>query len=319
MPRLIIAAVAAATLIFVPAAQASFTVSSPSSPTNNPSVSFTHDDGDVISCGVVVGTHDAVTDLHPCTSPWTPPLTVDGDYTIEVASALLNYGQVRHFAVDRTAPAITITGPDDNATQVSPAVVYKVTATDPAGGTVTSLSCTWDSAPAACPDGATPVTLSAGTHELAVTATDGVGNVSKLSRHITIASPQVIVDPGPAPAPAADPNAVGSQGGVLSAGATHASASVAVKKRTRGWTQLKSLTLRNVPGGTTIKVACKGTGCPPKATRQVASKGGTVKITGIAGRRLHPGAVITLTLSAPSTKPQTIRIVVRSTRLPQVS
>jgi hypothetical protein len=323
MPRLIIAAVAAATLIFAPSARADvFSVSMPTSPTNNPVIAFTHEDGDQILCGVIEGKHQTVTNLQPCASPWHPVVGVDDVYTFDVSSTKYGYGFVQSVTVDRNGPSITITtGPDDNSTQISPSVVYGFTSTDERN--VASTACTWDTLPATCPDGTTPRTLTTGTHVLAITASDSLGNVTTVTRHVTIAAPQVIVDPGPTPTPTPtatpDPDVVPSQGGVLSAGATHATASLSIKKRTRGWTQLKSLTLRNVPAGTSIKVSCKGKGCPSKATTQKATKAGSITIKGLAGRKLHPGAAITLTLTQPSAKPQTIRILVRSTRSPQVT
>jgi hypothetical protein len=315
MPRLIIAAVAAATLIFVPAARAdgiSVTLPSPET-TRAPSI-------EIVVSPAATALQCRVDDkpFADCSSPWRPDVDGDGMHTYDVVAGAFIVGS--HFTLDRTGPAIDVTsGPDDDATQISPSVVYSFTAQDLHG--VAATTCTWDDVAADCPDGTTPRTLATGAHVLAITASDSLGNTSTLKRHITIASAQVIVDPGPTPTPTATttPDVVPSHGGVLSAGATHATASLRIKKRTRGWTQLKSLTLRGVPAGTTIKVSCQGTGCPSKPATQNAAKAGDVTINGIAGRRLRPGARITLTLTQPGAKPQTIRILVRSTRGPQIT
>jgi hypothetical protein len=318
MPRLLIAAAVAATLIFAPSARADFTVTAPASVTNDPVVTWSSTDGPTeTQCGLATGLLDASHAPYPlfaCDTPWRPEIGTDGEYTIEV------HGLIFQFTVDRIPPYIQITtGPDDNSTQLSPSVVYGFSASDKHPGGITT--CTWDDVPADCPDGVTPKILTPGTHVLAISVTDRVGNKATLLRHVTIASAQTIVDPGSTPTPTATPapDVVPSEGGVLSAGATHATASLSVKKRTRAWTQLKSLRLRNVPAGTTIKVSCKGKGCPSKATTQKAAKAGSVTIKGIAGRKLRAGAKLALTLSAPSAKAQTIRILVRSTRAPRVS
>jgi hypothetical protein len=222
--------------------------------------------------------------FEPCASPWQPKLAADGSYTFDVRDPNGIVGGP--FTVDRTPPAIAFTaGPSD----------YSFTATDAHPGT---LECTVDGAAAPCAGTVT------GDHTLAARAVDAAGNVATETRTLTLAQPQVThVDPKP-------------EGGVLSTSASSPSAKLS-STHNRRWTRLHSLTLRDVEVGTAIKATCKGTGCPKRALRMTATKS-SVSLAGLTGRKLKPGTVIKITLSAHGKLTRTFTIKIRATRAPLV-
>jgi hypothetical protein len=223
-----------------------------------------------------------------CTSPWRPAVG-DGRHSFDVRSGML--WQTGAFTVDRTGPVIAFTA---EPAQTGRSVAYALTVSD---GTP---ECTWDGAPVAC--GETLDGVADGAHVLVVRAADALGNATEVTRTVVVATPQVThVDPKPAETP---------QGGVLSTSATSPSVRVVTAKRTRAWTQLKSVVVRDAPKGTAIKATCKGKGCP----RALRTAGG--RVTGLSGRHLRPGTVITLRLTGAVKRTFTIRI--RATRAPAV-
>jgi hypothetical protein len=248
-----------------------------------------------------------------CTSPWTPALPAaaeDRAYTYDVLVGGFLFGG--SFTLDRTAPQIEFTaGPADGAAQRERTATYAFTSTDAHPGQV---ECDWDGVATPCAGGVTVNGLADGDHALTVRATDALGNGAAATRHLTVVQPIAIVDPGPTPTATPTP-----QGGVLSASAAKPSAHL-TSTRTRGWTRLRTLTLRDVAKGTAIKATCKskGSGCPKRALRVTATKDGAVSLAGLTGRKLRPGAVITITLSRQGDPTQTIRIMIRSLRAPQI-
>jgi hypothetical protein len=304
----LILAIASVLLVFAPAARADFSVSSDVL-TRDPVVTITAGAADVVECRLVPG------DFMPCASPWRPAVGDDGYYSYEVRNqALPGVTLGRSFTLDRTAPQIEFTaGPADGAAQRERTATYAFTSTDAHPGQV---ECDWDGVATPCAGGVTVNGLADGDHALTVRATDALGNGAAATRRLTVVQPIAIVDPGPTPTPTATPT---PQGGVLSASAAKPSAHL-TSTRTRGWTRLRTLTLRDVAKGTAIKATCKskGSGCPKRALRVTATKDGAVSLAGLTGRKLRPGAVITITLSRQGDPTQTIRILIRSLRAPQI-
>jgi hypothetical protein len=235
----------------------------------------------------------------PCTSPWRPDIAGDGVHKFVVSSGI--FSQTGSFTLDRTGPAIAFTaGPE----QAALTVTYALTVSE---GTP---ECTWDGATVAC--GAALDGVADGEHVLVVRAADALGNVTEVTRRLTVAQPQVThIDVAPGP-PA-------SQGGVLSSSAGRPSARL-TSTRTRGWTLLKTLKILDVPAGTAIKATCKGkgAGCPKRALRVTAARDGDVSLKGLTGRRLRPGTVIAIALSRRGAPAQTIRITIRSLAAPRI-
>jgi hypothetical protein len=282
--RLVIAAVSLL-LAFPAAARAELRVEwSPL--TNHPLVTFTSSDS--VECS-----QDDVT-YTPCTSPWKPVVDADGKYPIFVRSGAAS--AAGSFTLDRTAPAIVFTA---EPAQSGRSVTYAFTVDEPHPG---STDCAWDSV--ATPCGATLDNVADGRHTLTVHAVDAVGNETTATRTLDIAQPQVThVDPKPG-------------GGVLSTTASSPSVRLS-STHNRRWTRLRSLTVRDVEAGTAVKATCKGDGCPKRALRVTAKKG-TVSLAGLTGRKLTPGTVIKVTLSAKGKLTKTFTIRIRATRAPQI-
>jgi len=223
-----------------------------------------------------------------CSSGWRPAVSDDGIYEYDVVAEGVTF--VGHFTLDRTPPAIVFTaGPAD----------YAFVATDAHPGT---LECTVDGAAAPC-----VATLALpGEHTVAARAVDAAGNVSTATRTLTLAQPQVThVDTKPK-----------DEGGVLSTTASSPTLKLS-SSHNRRWTRLRSLTLNDVEAGTAVKATCKGKGCPKRALRLTATNG-TVSLAGLTGRKLAPGTVIRITLSAKGKVTRTFTIKIRATRAPQV-
>jgi hypothetical protein len=256
--------------------------------TNDPVVTFTSDDP--VECS-----QDDVA-YAPCTSPWRPVVSDERKYSIFVRSAGVTTSGT--FTLDRTAPQIVFTG---EPAQSGRSVTYAFTVNEahPDG----EPACTWDGA--ATPCGSAIDNVADGSHTLAVRVVDVAGNATTASRTVIVATPQVThVDAKP-------------EGGVLSTTASSPSAKLS-STHTRRWTRLRSLTLRDVEIGTVVKATCKGTGCPKRALRLTAAKS-TVSLAGLTGRKLSPGTVIRITLTAHGKLTRTFTIKIRATRAPQIS
>ena len=128
----------------------------------------------------------------PCTTPTTftlPADTPEGahELTVAVTDDVANLATAtRTVTVDRTAPAVAITGgPDEGGTLSGPAAEVAFTATDL---TLATVTCAVDAqAPTDCA-GAGKVAvgdLPDGAHSVTVTATDQVGHTTTVVRHFT--------------------------------------------------------------------------------------------------------------------------------------
>jgi hypothetical protein len=274
VPRILLAAVAAL-LLFAPAARAD-DVTLPTIVTNDPVITFT--DSATYQCWL---DGDAPVD---CSGQWRPPITKDGTYHFNASKSGLTITGT--LIVDRTPPSVTFTaGPDDGATVPGAVLSYAFALSD---GTAT---CVFDGVTVSC-DNLDFAAVPAGDHALTVNAVDALGNLTSVTRHVTSVAAQLIVDPRP---PA-------SRGGVLSTTASKASVHLGVATRTRRFTRLRSIALRNLPAGAAVKVSCKGASCPRKAT-----------LRSLTGRNLAPGTKIAITLPK-----QTLTITIRATEAPLV-
>lgn len=304
MFRLILA-VATAVLVLAQPAQAQFSVQW-TRLTSDPVVTITSDQPVECSLGNAPP--------EPCSSPWRPAVGADGVYSFLVESGAVGTGG--SFTLDRTPPQVAFTsGPAEGAGQTEREATIEFISSDAHPDTV---ECRLDEGAFAACDASFAVTgLADGEHAVTVRAVDQVGNATERTRRFSVAQPQVThVDtaaPRPNPVPVAD-------GEVLSSSASRPSARLVTAKRTRGWTLLRTLTIRDVTAGTAIKATCvgKGNGCPKRALRVTATRDGSVSLNGLTGRRLRPGTAITITLTRRGEPKQTIKILIRSTRAPRI-
>lgn len=162
----------------------------------------------------------STTDLHPgqtdcfltgpqsitllnCTTPFSPTLTVQGGYTLEVVStdAAGNVGHDTHdFTFDATPPTVTITNfPPEPTNDTTPTFGFVT------GGDPVSTRCRIDGTAANDVDCSanftSPVALGAGPHTFHVTVTDGAGNSASASRAFTIdtTGPDTVIISGEPP------------------------------------------------------------------------------------------------------------------------
>jgi hypothetical protein len=143
------------------------------------------------------------TDLHPdhsdcfitgpqtvtllnCTSPFSPTLTSEGAYVLEVVStdAAGNVGHDVHgFTIDLTPPTVTITAvPPDPTNDTTPTFGFVT------GGAPVSIRCRIDGTPDVDCVGSytSPVALGSGAHTFYVTVADAAGNQATASRAFTV-------------------------------------------------------------------------------------------------------------------------------------
>ena len=92
--------------------------------------------------------------------------------------------------------------------------------------------------------------------------------------------------------------------------------SVRWRVKRRG-TVLTRLRVRGAPAGAKLVVRCDGGGCP-RARRRVTLVDGGARLTGrFAGRRLRPGTVVELRITAPGRIGRVERLVVRRRKDPR--
>jgi hypothetical protein len=87
------------------------------------------------------------------------------------------------------------------------------------------------------------------------------------------------------------------------------------------YTKLTSLKVKGAPAGAKVRVSCKGgkkKGCPfKKKTSTVDAKGKASLTKRFKGRKLKPGAVIEVRISAPSAIAKVLRIRIRDDKAPK--
>ncbi|HWK29625.1 MAG TPA: hypothetical protein VNS09_23870 [Solirubrobacter sp.] len=301
--------VTAAVLAFAaPAAAQDITLSLPIGVlTNDPVLDIRVDPPDTpVKCRL------ADADPEPCTFPWRPHVTADGVYEYDVIVGIIQRRGT--FTVDRTPPRLAFTaGPEEGSEQLTREAAFAFSATDEH---LDGVACTVDGAAVACADRVELTGLEPGAHAVTVTARDTAGNEATLTRRFTVVTATVIVDP-PAPkvTPGATPTSV-PQGDVRSSHATSPKLTVTAK-RTRAWTRLTALKLTELPARAAVKVTCAGKGCPKRAVRATGT--GKVTIRALAARKLKPGAVVRVRVTAKGAPGRTFTVRVRATKAPLIT
>jgi hypothetical protein len=87
----------------------------------------------------------------------------------------------------------------------------------------------------------------------------------------------------------------------------------------RSSTRLVRLRVTEAPGGATVTVRCRGShkGCPRPRTFS-ANAAGRVTLTGMFRKRLRPGAVVEVSVSAPNRISKVVRFTIRRGHSPRV-
>jgi Ca2+-binding RTX toxin-like protein len=85
----------------------------------------------------------------------------------------------------------------------------------------------------------------------------------------------------------------------------------------RRHTRVRALTVRRVPARGTVRLSCRGRGCPISARRLRVRRTRATATTLLRRARLRPGTVIELRITAPETRRKTVRYTVRANRAPR--
>jgi hypothetical protein len=85
----------------------------------------------------------------------------------------------------------------------------------------------------------------------------------------------------------------------------------------RRHTRVRALTVRRVPARGTVRLACRGRGCPVRQRRLRVRRGRATATALLRRARLRPGAVIELRITAPETRRKTVRYTIRASRAPR--
>jgi hypothetical protein len=82
-------------------------------------------------------------------------------------------------------------------------------------------------------------------------------------------------------------------------------------------TRVLALRVRRAPRGARVTVRCRGGGCPRRVGRVVATNGSATLTAHFKGRRLRPGAVVEVRVTAPGTVGRAVRWTVRRNKPPR--
>ena len=259
-------------------------------------------------------------------------LTADGAYTFTVRArdAVGNLGNAvsRSWTIDTVKPVVTIMGGPAGASSTTDTSATFAFASTENG---TTFECKLDGgAFAACSAGASYVGLSPGQHTFMVRGTDPAGNVGDPAvRAWTVTAPSAsggsADGTGGGSAGSAGSGAPAGGGDGSSSGARPSAAlpvaagKLASKwKVARGSTAVLKLSLTGLSSSEKVTVACKAKGkaCPFHSKR-VAQRGGKANLSKLFARRKLPaGTVISISLSAPGARSQTIRFTLRKGKIP---
>jgi hypothetical protein len=88
-------------------------------------------------------------------------------------------------------------------------------------------------------------------------------------------------------------------------------------RRSNEWTEFTALSVRYLPRGASVRVACRGGRCPD--TARIPARRRTVRLGRLTHRRFAVGTVITVRVSAPQRRSRTTRMIVRRGKDPQIA
>ena len=214
---------------------------------------------------------------------------------------------------DATAPDLTV--PGTLIKEGAGVVDYAATATDGVDPTP-ALACT--------PASGSEFALGATT--VSCTATDTAGNaVTKSFEVLVLRAPEPAPTPTPTPAatPAPQVTQVHMAGPVTVTQAPRTINPVLAFRFTvtKRITQLKQLTVKNLPAGSTVTVSCKGSSCPKRLKgRTVAQRVAktSINISSLVKGPLKAGTVITVVVSSPEAATATKKLTVGKGGAPTV-
>jgi hypothetical protein len=256
---------------------------------------------------------------------------------------------VRTWTIDTVAPVASLatdTGPGEGALQAVDRETFSFFSSE----ANSTFQCRLDAAAfAACAPGIVLERLAAGPHRFEVRAIDRAGNASAVVARNWSVAPQdrdgdgfnALIDCNDA-SPAIRPGAVEVAGnavdencdGIVAPGAaagggatpkpparvkaTLSSETVAGKRTTR-FTRLQ---VKGLPRGTTVRVTCKGKGCPGAFkgkgyTKKNAS--GTLSLAKFLNKSLRAGDVLTIVVSRPGATSAVMAITMRAGKKPSVT
>jgi hypothetical protein len=254
-----------------------------------------------------------------------------GTYTLQAAQAddLGHTSLVTStFAVDTTAPAVTITAPAEGSasTQTSPTFTgtagetTDVTLRIFSGATLVQTR-TAPSGPSGWSVAASPA-LAPGSYYAVASQTDGAGNTGNSpSRNFTVTRPPTNTGTGPITPTTFDPpsttppprtNPVPPAPQLL----TPFPIIRIVGRLTSNGAKLTLLSVR-APARTTVEVRCKGKTCPfQRRVSGVGTRGRTVKVSKMAGRTLRAGVIIEVRVNDDNSIGKYTRFRIRKGKAP---
>jgi hypothetical protein len=232
----------------------------------------------------------------------------------------------RTFAIDATPPETTITsGPTEGASTTDASVSFAFASSEPGSTFECRLSpIKPDFAPCASADLQTG--LAPGAYAFEVRAADAFANLDATPavRHFRIAEKPAGTPPSQQPAP---PPAGGGGGNTVPAGTTPTTAlsklklPATIRYAYRSALKLTKLQVRHVPRGSTLRVTCKGRGCP-KALKHAYVKRhvhGTVSLSRFIKHRFRAGVKLTFRISNPGWRTTVKTLRFRAGRAPLVN
>lgn len=157
-----------------------------------------------------------------------------------------------------------------------------------------------------------------GVYTVTATATDGAGNTSSAQRTIQVSAPTPASPPAPPSGPAQTPPKTEE---------VVVTVAFAFSRSTTKATKFTSIQVKRVPRGATVRVTCKGSGCPAKRVkrkRQVTSftkrnASGTVTLTPWAKKSLRKGTVLRIVVTKPGAIGMVKTLTVQSRKAPKIA
>jgi hypothetical protein len=225
-----------------------------------------------------------------------PAGTAPGNYPVTLTATDHASGVVRSniatlTVVDKTAPAISIGSPTDGqVVQLGQQIAASFSCADEANGSGLA-SCTGTVA-----NGAALDTATVGPKTFTVTAADKAGNVATLTRTYTVKAP---------PVPVIRPQINISLSFLFAAG--------------RKTTTFRTLVVKGVPKGATLRTTCKGKKCPKKKFTVKAKKGGSVSLKPYVKKPLRKGLKLTISVTKPGAVGMVKTITIRASKSPKVT